>query len=145
MNNTQHEPLFVDLTLTQAETIAAGFLRSSVARDKNYLYGSALARIAATGPSSFFGTLEVKDLQKDGYPVYAQFQAKATPGGPIVTGSTKFYDYEGAAGNGVYIDPIRASFGRNVDARFIRVAILRENPGRDLFVAGNWIDFEKPW
>jgi hypothetical protein len=150
MNNAPHEQLFRDMNPTQAETIAGGFLRDSVATipdDQTSVpkYGSAWARIAATGPSSFYGSLSIKDLLADGYPVYAQFQAKASESAPIVTGSTRFYDRKGAKGNGRYVDPIRASFGRGVDARFIRVAILRDNPGRDLFVAGNWIDFEKPW
>lgn len=144
MTTKQHEQLFTDLNPTQAETIAGGGLLFRISQANAY-YGGAYADIGATGPSSFYGSLEIKDWLADGYPVYAQFQAKSSEYAPIITGSTKFYDRRRAKGSGTYVDPIRASFGRGVDARFIRVAIYRDNPGRDLFVAGNWIDFEKPW
>lgn len=144
MNTMQHEQIFIDLTPKQAETIAAGAPLYRLSQADSY-YGGAAADITATGPSSFFGTLEVKDLNKDGYPVYAQFQGKLTEDGPIFTGGTKFYDRSGAEGSGMNTGFFHGNFGKTYPFRFIRIAVYRDNPGRDLFTAGNWLDFGRPF
>jgi hypothetical protein len=142
MNNAQHEQLFTDLNPTQAETISAGGPLYRLSQANNW-YGGASADIEATGPSSFFGSLQVEDLAGgDGYPVYAQFQGKLTENGPIFTGGTKFYDR--TKGKGFNTGFFHGNFGKKHPFRYIRIAILRDNPGRDLFTAGNWLDFGSP-
>lgn len=137
MNKVQYEQLYIDLTSTQAENISA----SGISEAKSD-YGGARADVGTAGRSSIYGSMEIRDWLDDKRPVYAMFQAKETENGPIFNSSTKFMNLKGPNTSG-FVDPVRVSFRNNIDARFVRVAILRSNPGRDSFTAGNWLDFNK--
>lgn len=145
MNDMQYEKFLNDLTPAQAETTAGGrpiddggF--SPPEQDLELLasYGEALAVVKREGLSSFsVRSLYVKDRAADGFPVYAQFQVQPADGSRILTTSTKRFDLGGAAGPGSVYIGLRGNFGKTIQQ--IRLVILRQNPGRDLFVAGKWV------
>jgi hypothetical protein len=130
----QHELLFTDLTTTQAETIAGGIGKLALIRAS---YGYAESEFGRTGRNSFIGNLYVKDQVKDGFPVYAKFQVRATDGS-ILTTQTERFDLKGAAGSGTFYTDLRGAFSKNITQ--LRVVLFRRNPGRDLFSAGQWVD-----
>jgi hypothetical protein len=146
----QSEQLFTDLTPTQAETTVGG----SIINDGGGLqipgslrfssvfsaYGKASAVFRREGLNSFsVNSLFVKDTLKDGHPVYALFQARPFDGSSILTTSTRRLDLKGQAGSGTFYDHLNGTFGKSIQQ--LRVVIMRDNPGRDLFVAGPWVNF----
>lgn len=141
MNTMQHKQLFIDLISTQAETIAGGDfpipgggpLRPSSRADASYGYASASFRRKSSG--SFTTWLDIGDKAKDGYAVYAIFQGK-TNDGRILSAPTR-YTHKKGAGTSAFTS-FDISFG-NVDIRKIWVAICRDNPGKDLYVQGDWV------
>ncbi len=134
MNDTQHKQLFTELTPAQAQTItAAGNYSTAVAK-----YGFADASFFRVGTSSFSAErITVKDTFKDGFPVYAIFQGQRADGS-IENAEVKLLDSKGTDGPGTFYRQYATHFSQ---AFFrIRIAILRKNPGRHLFTAGDWAD-----
>jgi hypothetical protein len=136
MQNSQPEQLLTDLTPAQAEIISAAARSEAMAS-----YGYAVSDIDLS-PTSFTANVYVKDKAKDGYPVYAKFQTQAWDETlseiPILTTPTERLDLKGANGTGTLHKGLRWSSNKFI--KRVRVAIFRKNPGRDLFVAGNWVD-----
>jgi hypothetical protein len=134
MNAVQQEQLFADLTPAQAQTItAAGEYSTAVAK-----YGFADARFSRISSSSFSAKLvTVKDTFKDGFPVYAIFQGLKYDGS-IENSGAELLDTKGAAGRGTFYKEYNSHFSQTFLR--VRIAILRKNPGRDLFTAGDWAD-----
>lgn len=131
MNTMQQEPLFTDLTLEQAETVTAAGT-STV----NASYGFAVGSFDRIGSRSFkVSVLNVKDKARDGDAVYAKFQGRATDGTILIT-PTKRLDSKGADGPGTRYTNLTGSFSKNISQ--MRVAIYRQNRGRDLVNVGNW-------
>ncbi|WNZ25796.1 hypothetical protein HJG54_25140 [Leptolyngbya sp. NK1-12] len=150
MNKVQQEQLFTELTSAQAETTAGGrpfddgglsfpdpipFTHDTGA---NAFYGRAFASLKRQGLNSFSASLRVKDELKDGHPVYALFQGLPIGGGSILNTQTKRFDFKGAAGDGTDYPKSTYSFSKPIGK--LRLVIMRQNPGRDLFVAGPWMD-----
>ncbi|WNZ25797.1 hypothetical protein HJG54_25145 [Leptolyngbya sp. NK1-12] len=142
MNNVQQEQLFTDLTPAQAETTTGGSPTKFPSVFADYGVASASVERIGFNPNAFTVTnLRVKDILKDGHPVYAQIQGKPSDGSNILTSGGRHFDRKGAAGKGTVIPGF--SFGFNPFEKHIskvRLVILRDNPGRDLFVAGSWVD-----
>lgn len=85
------------------------------------------------------GSIFVKDKAIDGHPVYALFQGQ-TSGGRILNSSNRFEDRKGAAHEGTTYPTFSVDFG-NIRIDSVRVTILRDNPGTDLFTAGKFAVF----
>lgn len=142
MNTMQQEQLFTDLTPAQAETTAGGkpFDDGNTPTDSESFalasYGSADTSIFNLGGGSISFNMLVKDRAKDGQPVYAKFEGIGIDGRSLI-GSSKFFDFRGAAGSGT-IHIRNASFGKTVSLIKARVWIHRK--GRSP-VAGDWVNF----
>lgn len=130
MNMRLQNPLFTDLPPEQAEMIAAA--GNSFA---NASYGTAAAgNLTRTGSRSFkISDLIVQDTAKDGKAVYAKIQGQ-TSDGTILTTSTKRY---GTGGLGKRYRNLTGSFSEDI-VQF-RVAVYREQPGRDPVTGGNGV------
>lgn len=134
MNVIPQDQLFTDLTVEQAETVAAGVVTRADAS-----YGFAAANFVRTGPGSFLANLNVGDSVADGNQVYARFEGKATDGSLLKT-PTKRPDLDGAAGSFTAYTNLRGSFSKNI--KQLRVLLYRQNrSGADLITAGNWANF----
>jgi len=149
MNTMQHEPLFTDLTSNQAETTSGGIPfddgglslpAPSVPISVGAFYGNATASVQRKGLSSFrVNDLFVKDGLSDGHPVYALFQGQTSDGSGILSTRTKRFDLKGFRGKGTSYPTLNGSFSKSISK--FRVVIMRDNPGKDLFVAGQWVPF----
>lgn len=144
MNNIQQEQLFTNLTATQAETIAGGdppgdpTSQYGAPSRANASYGYASARFKRYTSSLFRTRIDIGDKAKDGYAVYAVIQGK-TNDGRILSFPADAFHRGGAGTSGRAEFDVNFAFFGNVDIRRIWVAICRENPGKDLYVQGNWI------
>lgn len=138
MNNGEQEKLFTDLTPTQAETTIGGSPPVNFA-SVSASYGKATALFQNHSGMFYSETLYVKDTLADGHPVYAMFQGQPSDGSSILTVQWKRFDRKGAAAReGTFYDNLVFPFSKNISK--LRLVIMRDNPGRDLFVAGPWVD-----
>jgi hypothetical protein len=140
----QQEQLFADLTSAQAETITAAADLPIKSVSVFASYGKATALFRGVSNMVEINTLYVKDTRADGHPVYAMFQGQ-TSDGNILTARPKWYDRKGAAAReGMFYnrlpDGINTVFIFTQSVSKMRLVMMRDNPGRDLFVAGNWVD-----
>lgn len=141
MNTMQYEQLFTDLNPTQAETIAGGDFPIPIYKGPsraNAAFGAASATFARYPVNSYgsFGIrLTVTDKAKDGYSVYALVQGK-TDNGRILSLPARHWQKQG--GGTSSSKDFLVDFGKN-NIQKIWVAILRNNPGKDLYVQGSWI------
>jgi hypothetical protein len=71
--------------------------------------------------------------------VYTLFQG-LTSDGRILNSSNRFEDRQGAAHKGTNYPKFSVNFG-NIRINSVRVTILRDNPGTDLFTAGKFVVF----
>ena len=133
MNQTQSEQLFTDLTLGQAETIAAGVVWS----DPYDSWGYARTNITRQGPGKglFYVDAFVKDFEKNGYPVYVKFQGLATDN-DVLTNSQKLWDKKGADGAGSSYNHVRIGFNKNI--KKVRAVIYQDDPGSDSAAYEDW-------
>jgi hypothetical protein len=148
MNNRQCEQFLTDLTPAQAETTAGGSPFDDIPGPSGptrfasaaAFYGNANSRFRRRGPSAFSTqNFFVKDSWKDGHPVYAQFQGMTANGSILNAIGTRRFDFKTARGPGTFHPSLVGTFTRSV--KKLRLVIMRQNPGRDLFVAGHWVDF----
>ncbi|HEY9641907.1 MAG TPA: hypothetical protein V6C57_15575 [Coleofasciculaceae cyanobacterium] len=145
MNKVQQEQLFTELTSAQAETITAAADLPIKSVSVFASYGKATALFKSVFNMFEMKTLYVKDTRADGHPVYAMFQGQTSDGSSILTARPKWFDRKGAAAReGTFYnhlpDGINTIFAFTQSISKMRLVIMRDNPGRDLFVAGSWVD-----
>jgi hypothetical protein len=130
MNNMHHEQLFIDLSSSEAETIAAGVFTKVDAS-----YGYADADVIRFGNNGFAAHLKV--FNKGASKVYAKFQAKASDG-TILTTPTKRADvYQDSRGTD-YTGGLTGSFSKNINQ--VRVAVYKDQSGSNPVSFGNWVN-----